>query len=517
MRRVQGRSRRPPFAATTGCAVVLGGLLSGLVLMACEPRVSAPPNGETAAPVAPAPDMPNVIVVTVDTLRVDRLGAYGYARDTSPALDRLAADGILFDQAVTPIPKTTPALTSLLSGLYPKTHRSLWLGVPVDSTVPFLSEGLQSIGFATMGICGQHNCHADYGMSRGFDLYDDEFAVPYARGTALRREGGSFHPGSEKRAEEISDRALEWIEDRDVDRPFFLWLHYMDPHAGYAAPPPFDTMFDSSRDGVAPSPALGDSAFGLTLPENRVSRQAAVPGVLEYGYYLDRYDGEIRYADHHIGRVLDRLRELGLYDDALILFTSDHGEYMGELRSPMRAFDHGHTTHDSEFRIPMIVKLPENEHAGSRDSSLVSLVDVVPTVLDVLEVEHGVAEGTSMVARNVATPRSVQFIQMPHPQASFIVRDGERKVVFRTRQELDALLGNLDAGLERYAVAAFEAEEDPLGRRNVVRKRPALAKSAADQLSTWLAAPPPLAKPATEQREPNPEAIRHLRALGYVE
>jgi arylsulfatase A-like enzyme len=493
-------------------------VLSAAMGLRCDSATWTGEEGEGGADVfdgAGVTTSPNILLITIDTLRRDHLGCYGYSRPTSPTIDSLARAGVIFDQAVTPSPKTTPALTSVLTGLYPKTHRILTLGIPVSPSVPFISQELRARGYATAGICGQHNCHRVYGFDRGFDYFDDEFVEQYSLGKNLDRDGGGFHPDSEKRAEQVIDSALRWLERRDQTKPFFLWLHLMDPHAGYAPPDPYLSRFSGHP------PSAGDSFTGPRVPLKLIHRQARVDDIDSYAYYLNQYDAELRYLDDQLGRLLVYLHQRELFDASLILLAADHGEYMGESNADDRFFSHGDTLYESEITVPLIAKLPGRAWAGSRSGHLVSLVDVAPTVLSLAA--PGATFASDGVSLLRSTPRagvgrSRQFVQMPRASAIVAVRDARYKVVIRTLSTTTALVAGLDSGAEiGFDAEVYDLLEDPLERKDIALRRGDLVSAAASCLSRWLGESPARVVPDSTSAEPSGEMLERLRSLGYVQ
>jgi arylsulfatase len=461
----------------------------------------------------------NLLLVSIDTLRADRLGLHGYPRATSPAIDALAREAIVFDQATTPMPKTTPALASLLSGLSPNRHGVRRTAAPVPASVPLVTEQLRDAGYATAGVCGQHNCDAIYGFARGFESYDDAFAAaaPADSGPA-DRAGGRFHPESEKRAGAVVDSALAWLRGRDRERPFFLWLHFMDPHAGYAPPEPFLSLYSDA-------PPYRDRSFlGAKLDPRLMQRQARVAGVDEYDFYLNRYDGEIRYLDSELARLLAYLDREGLFATTALVLTADHGEYLGESDARHVVFQHGDTATEGEVRIPLVLKLPGG--ASARDDRLASLTDVAPTLLELA----GAAASPPLEGRSLLAPRSaarrVQVIELPEPgvaggprhpfEGTFAVRTAASKVVIRVRPRRGCSEATSAGSCLAASAQVYDLARDPLERTSIAAQRRSEAQHAADALAAWLAerAGPPLAGDALA---PSEEALRHLRALGYVE
>ncbi|MFN2387383.1 MAG: sulfatase-like hydrolase/transferase [Thermoanaerobaculia bacterium] len=288
------------------------------------------------------PRAENVLVVTVDTLRADRVGAHGSRAGATPHIDALARRGIVFERAFTTAPLTLPAHVSLFSGLLP-----VHSGVRVNGTdrvpaeVPLLAEQLRAAGFATGAAVGSFVLRSETGIARGFAAYDESFAANAGR--KGKWEG-------ERRAEEVVERALGWL-DRTGPERFFLWVHLFDPHAPYAPPAPYAERF------------------------------AGRP-----------YDGEVAYADACLGRLLQGMTERGRVEQTLIVVAGDHGESLGE---------HGEATHgvflyDATLRVPLILVPPENAPA-SRVAAPVSLVDVAPTVREAAGLAPSVSDGTSLL------------------------------------------------------------------------------------------------------------------------
>jgi arylsulfatase A-like enzyme len=292
--------------------------------------------------------------MTLDTTRADHLGVYGYERPTSPNLDELAAHAEVYEKAYSTSSWTLPAHASLFTGRYPRSHGmrhdpagELVLADAIDAPEGIrarglsdealtLAEILQAAGYRTGAVVAGPWLHRSFGLSRGFVHYDDE-AVHSAR-----------------RAAEVTDGALRWLEQGD--EPFFLFLNYFDPHAPYAPPPRYRKTF---------------------LPRGaevnlRSSRQA--PAL---------YDAEILYMDEQVGRLLRALRERGLYDDTLVIVTADHGELLGDRGT----WGHERYLWEPLVRVPLVVKRPGPRQPGRREQAPISIVDVLPLVLEAVGLE----------------------------------------------------------------------------------------------------------------------------------
>lgn len=288
------------------------------------------------------PAIRNLLLVTFDTTRADRLGCYGGESVSTPHLDQLAAEGVLFENCIAVAPITLPSHASILTGLYPYRH-----GVRNNAThylperMPTLAGLLSEEGIETGAVIASVVLDSRYGLDRGFEHYDDDLS------SAIESSTVSF---KETNAADTTRRALQWLEERGRER-WFLWVHFFDPHASYQPPLEFAQRCGGSR-----------------------------------------YDGEIAYADEHLGQILARLGERGELDDTLVIMTADHGESLGE---------HGESTHslfiyDATTRVPLILTHPSLAR-GERVEQVVSLVDIVPTVLELLEVPSpGDLDGRSL-------------------------------------------------------------------------------------------------------------------------
>jgi len=273
-----------------------------------------------------------VLLVSVDTLRADRLGAYGYREAETPRLDRLAREGIRFEQVVSPLPLTLPAHTSLMTAMSTSIHGvrdNAPFQIPEGATT--LAEQLQAAGYDNGAFVGSFVLHSRWGLNRGFDHYDDAF--PYG-------QPGSIPGQVERRAEAVVDAALGWLQ-QPRDAPFFAWVHLYDPHSPYSAPEPY-----ASRAG-------------------------------------DRlYDGEVAYTDAQIGRLLDELEAAGLLENTIVVVTADHGEGLGDHGEP----GHGMFLYDTTLLVPLIIRLPDQLIAGREVAEQVRLIDVAPTILELAAV-----------------------------------------------------------------------------------------------------------------------------------
>ena len=291
----------------------------------------------------------NVLLVTVDTLRADHVGPYGSELPT-PAFDTLAREGVVIEGACTPTPSTGPAHVSLMTGLHPWRHGVLLNAVAMhDQEVPVLAEHLHDAGFATAGFVSSFNLDRRYGFARGFDSYGFEGTFQHSDKPDFWNVGG-----------ETTERALAWLDQRGPE-PFFLWVHYFDPHAPYDPPPDF----------YRPKTEPIDIA-GKTLPPGFPSRKMLIEAVRGYR-------GSVVYSDAQIGALIDRLRDTEQLDETLVVVTSDHGEGLGDHGR----LGHGHQLYDELVTIPLLLRgarLP----AGVRLKGAAQLEDLMPTILSLV-------------------------------------------------------------------------------------------------------------------------------------
>jgi arylsulfatase A-like enzyme len=312
-------------------------------------------GGKPAAAVKLDDKRPHVILISLDTVRADHLSCYGYERKTTPQLDRLAADGAVFLNAISPSSWTLPVHMSMLTSLYPSFHKLEWAtkigSVKLDESETTLAQQLRADGYTTAAIVTHTFLAAEWGFDRGFDLYFRDFIV----------------------AEIQVDRALLWMDwyafhvDRGLSEPnFFLFLHYIDPHEPYEAPVEYGRKY------------FPDYKGRLTRRDHMVTlfRDKEFESPDDFRYVLALYDAELSYVDEQVGRVFKRLEELGWADNTLIIVTSDHGEEFKDHGS----MGHKQTLYDEQLKVPLILRYPRAIEAGQRIPEVVSLLDIAPTV-----------------------------------------------------------------------------------------------------------------------------------------
>ena len=422
-------------------------------------------------------DRPQTIVlVSLDTLRPDRLGAYGNTLDVSPAFDALAKRGVVFEDALAPAPWTLPSHMTMLTGLDPVAHGVRGQGDALGHGVRLVTERLSAAGYATAGFTDGGFLDRRHGFARGFDRYEDERAAGGVNG--FRRFSGEL---------------LAWMEEQQ-DSPYFLFVHTLDAHAPYQRTDP--AVLEQFR--KRPQPAGPDDHWLSTTRHMTFERKMGIHRYARLSQLLNDYDAGVHVADRGLGQVLALLERTGRLEDALVIVTSDHGESFLD-RGPW--IGHGLGLTADEIAIPLLVKFPGDEGAGRRISRWVDLLDVVPTILDVAGIEgEKPLEGESLrrLVRGEARGREESFGESANTGAFYLVRDGFKYVTAsrddpmtiatthigpRTPPALDA-----DARGERYRMGGvgdstplyYDREKDPLGLADVWRREPLLVDRAAD-------------------------------------
>ncbi len=361
------------------------------------------------------PKLPNVFLITIDTLRADHIHCFGDQQIQTPALDGLCKDGIHFSQAFTAAPITNTSHATILTGLLPSTHGVTDFGVSLAATHVTLAELLKPQGYSTAAFIGAYILDSKVmapGFDRGFDFYDNFPDHP---------QGKSRWGRVERRGMDVSQHAEDWLSAHPAG-PHFVWVHFFDPHDPYEPPPPYSET------------------------------------------YKDRlYDGEIAYADSALGNFIAYLQKRGWYDSALIMVVGDHGEGLGE---------HGENTHgvflyDSTTHVPLIVKLPGEQSAGKEITAQVRTTDIVPTVLDVLGSEPPAqSDGASLKPyfAGSETADRIAFAQTDYP-LNFgwaplrSVRDAQTKLIEAPRPEFYDLRADPGELHNRYEAGNASAEK----------------------------------------------------------
>lgn len=431
-----------------------------------------------------------VILISCDTLRADHLGMYGYERDVSPNLDAFARRSVVFERAYATAPHTNPALSSLFTSRMPDE-----LGVAggnrtlMPASVTTLAEILGAAEIKSAAIVSNWALRrpdkslGDVGIAQGFGHFDDRMGD-----TAGLREGHF-----ERAADATTDAAIAWLEqNQKLPGRYFLWVHYQDPHGPYTPPERYRGIFESQGPGGL-LPRLGETQQGY----GQIPHYQILDGERRPNFYRDRYDEEIRFFDHEVGRLLDWLAAHEVFAESLVVFTSDHGESLGEHNY---WFTHEANLYDEEVRVPFVIRYPEQMPRPSA-KSLVGHLDFLPSVLDAFGLPQVPARGISLIANEIPGERIFPHsLHKPDsPLRWFGVTDDRYRLVIPS------------SGPELYDI-----REDPGEQHNLASRENKRVKAMIERYREFMAAVPVL--PALDEVELplDDEARRALEALGYL-
>jgi len=403
---------------------------------------------------------PNVILITVDTLRADHVGCYGAKDVQTPVMDSLAHDGLQYDRAISQVPLTWPAHAAILTGTYPfQNGVQDFTSPPLAQQFRSIAQSFQTAGYATGAVVSSFVLDRSFGLARGFDYYDDAFPPSNFQ----QKEVGLV----DRRADDSVNRALGWL-GKTSKRPFFFWLHLYDPHSPYDPPEPFRTE-----------------------------------------YKTHSYDGEIAYTDREIGRLIAWLKTKNLYAGALIVLVSDHGESLGEHGEQ----EHGFFLYDATIRVPLIVKPPTR--AGTRANKISEPVEIVaigPTLLSLAGIHDSIEkqfqskslpDGKTVPNTNGGSASNAMYSETLYPFRSFgwsplrALQTSRYHYVDAPRPEL------------------YDLTVDPGETTNLAAQQPAIVATLREKLKTRLDKNP------FHARQPDThgvtlEGAEKLRSLGYI-
>lgn len=404
----------------------------------------------------------NLLVLGIDSLRADHMSCYGYSRRTTPHMDRLAGEGVLFEQAYSAYIPTTPAYTSMLTGMDVMTTEMVSLRPkgPIDARIRTLPEILRDRGYvsALVGFDGQ--------FYRGFDQYANYPAwMTYEERPALK-------------ADSLNRVALPILESMaSSGQPFFLFLRHMDPHAPYLPPSPFDRMF-YSRNELDPGNRSMDPVFAFA-PFAEFFRSWMPPGVTDAEYVVAQYDGEVAYMDACIQRIFTRLEELGLAESTVVVVTSDHGETLTEHDC---YFDH-HGLYEPTLHVPLIIRCPGKLPAGRRVRGYTLEQDLVPTLLELMGYGEVSAElkldGRSSLAL-LRGERPTNYSEFYISECTWMRKRGWRTAEWKLIEALEPDFHG------KPPVELYNLVADPGELTNLAEAEPAMVETLRGRMRAWL-------------------------------
>ncbi|MCK5571734.1 MAG: sulfatase [Bacteroidetes bacterium] len=460
----------------------VGWVVLGATVILCD--AACRPSEQVAELTPP----PNVLLVTIDTIRADHCSTYGYERLTTPTLSHVAEAGVLFRNAYAPMATTGPSHATLLTSLYPRTHGFVKNGLILDSEAQTLSEIMLESGYQTAAVVSSFPLAAKFGFDQGFGHFDDAFEGHGGEPRSKEWEGMVVKRHFDRDALVTTEKASDWLRlHRPSGKPFLLWVHYFDPHTPYNPAESHRQLF-LERTGDDP-----------------------VPGSLEHTVAL--YDAEIRETDDALGRLLKVVDEEGLADTTVLVIAGDHGEGL---------MQHGHMEHgvhlyEEAVRVPLIFSWPGNLTAGIEVWEPVQLLDVMPTLLEITGAvgstsgQQGQSLAGVMTGRQRAEPERPVFLERR--------RYRPRRVggSFVTGSKLGIRSGSwkyIEAD-EEGTRELFDLKADPLEMTNVVERHPEVAARLSQAIGIWLDTTPAVF--SSSDTLVSEEDAKMLEALGYVE
>jgi arylsulfatase A-like enzyme/tetratricopeptide (TPR) repeat protein len=447
--------RRRPILPAVVCTLVLFQGVHAAWAVAPTGEADADSNTPQAAPSR------SVLLITIDTLRADHLGCYGYRRGATPAIDALAKQATKFEHAFSAVPLTLPSHAALLTGTYPFYNGVRdQPGFRLSDNIPSLPEYFARAGYATAAVLGSPVLSRRFGLSRGFDAYDDHFG-------ASTEELEAVFSDTKRPAETVVRLGLAWLDSKPAGKPYFLWLHFYDPHMPYVAPEPFRSRF------------------------------------------ADRpYDSEVAYTDSALATLFAGLRKRGLFETTVIALTADHGEGLG---------DHGESTHgyfiyDSTLHVPLLVKAAGEAAHPTDVKTPVSLVDLAPTLLRLV--------GIKVPANMQGTEFSGSILAGEEPRPHPVYAETMYPLLHLGWNPLRALVSETPGRqVEKYIQAPhpelYDLGSDPGEAHNKNSSSPAEAAARREQLDAFVKTHAP-AKPAAGRGPVSAKTAALFSSLGYL-
>ncbi len=423
---------------------------------------------------------PNVLLYIVDTVRADHIGLYGYEPEISPRVDAFADRSIAFMDAVAQTPWTRASVASILTGLYPDNHHTNTGDEKLAKEFVTLAEVLSEKGYETAALVTNGNLAPEFDLGQGFQTY-----------VHLKERGVEVH----RRAAELHEEAISWLDERSKERPFFLYLHATDPHAPYT--PPFEYQEEFAPNLRYPEARSLEVIAGLFKGERQADDDLR-------NDLISLYDAEIAYWDHEFGNLLDHLENAGLADNTIVVLVSDHGEEFAEHGR----WQHSTSVHSELIQVPFVIRLPLEWGAGTQVTSPVQHVDIFPTLLDLLGISGEEVkvqlDGRSLVSDITGAEVAVTDVRSSLRTRSRIIADcvvGSRFKLIRHWSDNEPTSHLL-----------FDRAHDPGELRDIARHNPIAVEFFRRQLSSVAIDPGSL--PRAEMESETRDA---LKALGYID
>ncbi|MHA1395732.1 MAG: sulfatase [Promethearchaeota archaeon] len=403
-------------------------------------------------------DNSNIILIVIDALRADHLSCYGYKRQTSPHIDAFSKNGVIFKNCRAQASWTKPSVTSILTSLFPSMHHVNLFISKVPDELNTLQEILQKSGYITYAYVANAHLKSEFNFNQGFDFYDDYLIRDKVYYIALRNlpilkklTGRRFDCTDKDNIKLANKRILPWLE-KYKDENFFIYIHYMDPHSPYSPISPYKHLFSYSKN-------------------DKISKDIAL------------YDEEIRFTDDYLGKLFEKLKQLGIYDKTMIIITADHGEAFGEHND----YEHGHTIYEEQLKVPLIIRFPRLIPKNKLIENPVKSIDIMPSILDMLNISSDVEfEGSSffpLICNNSREQNYDRYILVEENFNNDYILEGliyqnRWKYIFTEKTKLRDLK---TSGQEEL----FDLIDDPRELKNLIRNKSEIVKTMKSKLKFY--------------------------------
>jgi arylsulfatase A-like enzyme len=398
------------------------------------------------------PEGPNIIIILSDALRKDHLGCYGYERNTTPHIDAFSREATIFTNTYAQAPSTKPSVASIFTSLYPSQHQTIINQQQLPLSKLTLAEVLKQSGYVTAGFFENYNLLKKFQFNQGFNIW-----------TPLERNQNSIQ--SKKKAKEGFDKKIQSWLTRNKNKPFFLYIHFLDPHNPYTPPPPFNNFFDKEYKGIID----GNQTKPEYIPYYKQNQK-------ELYHLISLYDEEIRYTDFRFSKIIKKLSELEILEKSLVIFLSDHGEEF---------LEHGHLRHSTSvyselINIPLIIRYPKL-FWEKRELKNVQHIDIFPTILHISGIELPLyLEGKNILAE---IPGKQTKNRMPENIISEYIVNKKKK---RSSQRcLITPEWKLIHHIRSNSYSLFNIYQDPKDSINIINNNREIARNLKINLTAW--------------------------------
>ena len=414
----------------------------------------------------------NVILISIDTLRADHLGCYGYEKNTTPNIDELSKDSVLFKETIAQTSSTLPSHASIFTSLIPSHHGAFFsMKTPMPQEIVTMAEILKGNNYITISYNGGGQIAAEFGLNQGFDLYDSWPSKDIINETFIKKVNS----------------AINWIKNNPGEK-FFLFLHTYETHHPYTPKKEYLDLFEEDYSGNLPMDTSKTLLKKINQKEIKINEE-------DKKHIISTYDAEIYSMDKAFGILVDFLKKENLYNNTIIIFTSDHGEEFGE--HGMMGW-HGHALYDEQLKVPLIIKFPDSKYASRIIGEQTRSIDILPTLLDILDIPASETfEGVSLI--------------------SWLKRKKNKEIFAVSQQDNSGPAHPTTIRTKKwklYDSRLFNLKLDPLEKIDVAKEHESVDKYLKDNLNEILQQRKIIY--TGEELEPDKETSEHLKSLGYV-